>query len=775
MSPEMADITPTPRILRTLGDIPFETWQCLAEFADNSLDAFSEAHIEGITIHNPRIDIHWSREDVAASMREIVVQDNGPGMTIETLTGAAKAGYSSNDPIHNLGLFGMGFNIATARLGDETEFLSTTPDSESWEGIRINFDELEGGKVFSAPIIKREKGLDDVSGTMIVVKKLKGGILEELKKKETTIRRRLENIYTAILAKKQIHINVQGKQLNYIPHCRWGESRYVTRRGTRIDAVQRIDKDIGDTYFDITRNRYLSGDEIAEIEAIADNGSELPDHVTRRTRRLRGWLGIQRYCDTSDFGIDFIRNGRKILIRDKTLFGYENPATGTKVLEYPLELGSTVGGRIIGEIHVDYLIPTYQKNGFDTSGLAWQLTVDLLRGDGPILQKQRKALGYNGDNESPLGKLIRGYRRVDPGTKCLALPNSIAKEFYAEYRMGQADYESDEKWFRAAQEADRARGERDGTTPVDDGEDQSDKPEDYDPPPGGGGVPGVIDPDAEVAPVTSARGELIDISQKSDILCGRYKYGLTPPFLVTSWKVNEGHIKLNGRRVPCHLFQDGVEMDFIYDLTHPILAEFPITPKQLMLQLLAEKFSRRDAGVSIQEAYIGLLENHLKEERLNFASLQERAAVITSSIRDSLPTLLGHQYARSIAVVREVEADEEEMAKRMLDEAPQLLEHYRLGNENAIQSLNYVPDKALLRLVKEFPEELLDGKLFNLPYLNLTIGTEAAQGRLKAAAIDKIVNYLRDIIGLSRSGVKHSKNELQRHANTLTLLEGYLE
>ena len=37
------DITPTPRILRTLGDIPFEVWQCLAELADNSLDAFRDS------------------------------------------------------------------------------------------------------------------------------------------------------------------------------------------------------------------------------------------------------------------------------------------------------------------------------------------------------------------------------------------------------------------------------------------------------------------------------------------------------------------------------------------------------------------------------------------------------------------------------------------------------------------------------------------------------------------------------------------------------------
>lgn len=40
MARNTLDITPTPRILRTLGEIPFQTWQCIAELVDNSIDAF---------------------------------------------------------------------------------------------------------------------------------------------------------------------------------------------------------------------------------------------------------------------------------------------------------------------------------------------------------------------------------------------------------------------------------------------------------------------------------------------------------------------------------------------------------------------------------------------------------------------------------------------------------------------------------------------------------------------------------------------------------------
>ena len=53
------DITPTPRILRTLGDIPFEVWQCLAELSDNSLDAFRDQIKSGTPVDGARLDIRF--------------------------------------------------------------------------------------------------------------------------------------------------------------------------------------------------------------------------------------------------------------------------------------------------------------------------------------------------------------------------------------------------------------------------------------------------------------------------------------------------------------------------------------------------------------------------------------------------------------------------------------------------------------------------------------------------------------------------------------------
>src|SRR3990170_3595911 len=476
------DVTPTPRILRTLGDIPFDAWQCFAELADNSLDAFKEAMSKGVRIENPRVDILWSSDSTPTKEREVVIQDNGPGMTLETLQKAAKAGYSSNDPIHNLGLFGMGFNIAAARLGDETLLLSATSESSEWIGIKLNFEELIKKQTFAAMVIRETKSSPGEHGTKVIVRKLKDGAYADLKRKSISIKRRLEAVYTPILEKKEVGIFLQGKQLSPQPHCVWSESRYVVRKGNRVSAIQRIDRDLGGTFFDLLKNRYLTEDEADEIDIKISRHELVPEHITQRSRRLRGWIGIQRFSDPSDFGLDFIRNGRKILVGDKGLFAFENPETGTMMQEYPVELGSTVGGRIVGELHVDYLIPTYQKNGFDTTDRSWRLTVEALRGAGPILPQKRTALGYDGDNESPLGRLVNAYRRSDPGTKNLAISNPVAKEYTKKYKNGSNEYFSDEKWFKAAQEADRERGEGVGlSTPVNQGELASDDIDQYSP------------------------------------------------------------------------------------------------------------------------------------------------------------------------------------------------------------------------------------------------------------------------------------------------------
>lgn len=766
------DITPTPRILRTLGDIPFGIWQCMAELADNSLDAFRECEKAGCKIEEPRLDIHWSKDSTPNANREIIVEDNGLGMTLEQLQNAARAGYSNNDPISNLGLFGMGFNIATARLGDETEFVSATKESSEWIGIRINFSELVKNQTFSAPIVRFPKNSLDEHGTRVVIRKLKEGVFGDLKKSERSIRRRLEIIYSPILERERVGFYLQGKQLHAQPHCVWGETRYVVRKHEKIFAVQNIDRDLGDTWFDLGRNRYLSEDEGAVYDIAESKAELIPGHIVRRARRLKGWIGIQRYADPSEFGIDFIRNGRKILVAEKSVFGYENPDSGAFISEYPVELGSTVGGRIVGELHVDYLIPTYQKNSFDTTDMSWRVTIEALRGAGPILPMKRKALGYDGDNRSPLAILANAYRRVDPGTKNLFLRSGVAKDLLKKYINKDPDYLPDDRWYLAAQDADRERGAP--STPVNPGVNQSDDPDLYGPTTDINPVSAPVLNPQPLSALTTTRDEIISHSERVESLCGEYAYGATPGIIVTARRTLEGNIRKEGSRLPFLVFQDGVEIDFFYDESHPLLAEYPLTPKQLLLQALAEKFSLRDHGVSIQKAFIGLVDNHMTDERINFEALKERAHSHLSTIRDDLPQLLKESTIEAFKIIHSDIGEKEKLAATLINEDPELLEDYLKGGERAAQALAYVSTTILIRLVEGMPDKFLDGIVFRQPYLSIDFGHEGEK-RLRRMSLEKIVSYLKDVEALLQGGsATPTKSELIRYANTLTILEGRL-
>lgn len=767
---DTVDITPTPRILRTLGDIPFEVWQCLAELADNSLDAFRDVVKAGTSLEDARIDIFWSKEDTASTERELIIQDNGPGMPLSVLRNAAKAGYSSNDPVNNLGLFGMGFNISTARLGEETVFLSATKDAKEWTGIVIDFAELIAKGSFEARVVSEPKKHSTESGTKIIIKRLRDGIYSDLKNKESAIRRRLEVIYSNILEKDDVEIRLQGKTLRPHRHCVWGETRFVMYKGARVHAVQEIDMDLGSAYFDQSRNRYLSE---AEIDSLGDKS--LSKDIVKRQRRLKGWVGIQRYFDPADFGIDFIRNGRKILIGDKTLFGYENLDTGTRIMEYPIELASTVGGRIVGEIHVDYLIPTYQKNGFDTSNLAWKTTIDALRGAGPILPKQRQALGYDGDNLSPIGILANAFRRGDPGTKTLSLRKDVARSLLTEFKKGTPDFQSDDKWYRALQEEDKARaGENeDKSAPVDQGTSPSDDLESYlgsTAQSSGVVVTQTITTPAN-PPVTSEKGDLMSKSEKQVSLTSKFSYTNKPGFDVTSWKLKSpDRIHNQGRRVPCMIFQDGVEVDFFYDETHPLLEEYPLTPKQLLLQVLAERFSTRDPSVSVQEAFWGLVDNHLTDERIHPMSLRERADAVMGTIRDSLPQLLLHRSVKCLELIRSSVAESDSLAQTLLEKAPDLFSAFQNGGDDTHKILAYVNEDTIISFVSAMPEEFMDGKVFKLPYLDIDLHDEAVNERLRKSSVDKIISYLRDVKLLLKATGRPNKSELIRYANTLRVL-----
>ncbi len=164
---------------------------------------------------------------------------------------------------------------------------------------------------------------------------------------------------------------------------------------------------------------------------------------------------MQRYLDTSFYGIDFLRGGRKILVRDKTLFSFVDPDTGREDREYPIEMPAN-RGRLVGEIHIDHVGVVYQKNDFERGTRAWITVVDELRGDEPMKPKRGR------ENDKPLAKLYSAFRRNDPGTRYLTPGNGtkathdLALQWGQAFQDGQAAYQTDNVWWQSVIEHQRA-------------------------------------------------------------------------------------------------------------------------------------------------------------------------------------------------------------------------------------------------------------------------------------------------------------------------------
>lgn len=798
---ETRDISPSPRILRMLGEIPFAPWQCIAELVDNALDITrkendSEAGID----HQKMVVVSWSTESVAAKDRSIELNDNGEGLSLDAIQNSVRAGYTSNDPFNNLGLFGMGFNIATSRLGDKVTFLSATADAPEFVGIEIDFDKLIKSGTFDAPVVRFPKSNPDEHGTRVMVQKLKPAMYAKLKSSPSQIREILSDVYAPILSLGDVTVRVQGKTIKARRHCTWDPARYVTvnRGNANIPARIEVDEFIGEALFDTSRNRYLSSEEEEEIMVKQALGEALPLGIVLREKRIKGWLGIQRYPDTNDYGIDFIRNGRKILRRDKTLFSYENENTGTTELEYPVELGVTVGGRIVGEIHVDHVPPNYQKSDFDRNDSSWHEVVVLLRGSGPIRPGSRKANAFSGENNSPLGRLIKGYGIVDKGTKHLvAHPHESARLWAKKFREGEPDYQSDEKWFEAAREGDRLNAERQNAKNLqaDPGTRASDDSSNYIIK---GDSPSRCNSEEDSNGDNSASDKsgikiIIDESIVSDNPIDELKKrsshkladsrdyvcpGSSSSLAVTVYEIDTGKIGEIDEGDPCVLYKDGNHVDYFYNPRHSFLRDYPFSPDDLLLMGLAERFIKRDElGVPLPLLFADIVVENTPGIKLDIGIMQETAHTFFNRLKEDAPSLLSLREQEVIDFIHEAIGEVEEIANALLSNKD-LLAKFQARSNGGINALLVAPARTMVRLVEHFPEEFFDGKFFNAPYLDINLPDPNSTDRLRTDSKDRLLSFLKDalwIISESRSGSRRHKAEIARCVQSLNILKQEIE
>lgn len=466
------DITPAPRLLSVLGEIELEEWQCLAEMIDNSFDAFLRLKRGGIS-PSPggwRVEVDLPVDSSPTS--RIVIKDNGPGMTKEQLQNSVRAGFSSKDRYSSLGLFGLGFNVATARLGAKTTVKTATTDDNFWNLVTIDFDSLVKADNYDAPEDLEQKASPSEHGTVVEVTLLHEERAKFLQLNTSLIRRKLENVYSYLLDTEGFSVVVNGEELNPRKHCVWSEERSVevTLGGERQRVPAKIPIDFQLTSIEVcaTCNTQKLQSNSAQACECGDSKFDLVD------RRIHGWIGVQRYLHSSDYGIDFLRNGRKILTFDKRLFLWRDPndPNATESIEYPTELAHQ-GGRIVGEIHVDHIKAVYTKDAFEFKSSDWGTMVRLIRGDAPIRPQKARAAGYQ-ENLSPLAKIVRAYAQSAPGTKYLNIGDGeradhvLSREWGQRFHEGDMEFQDDSRWWEQAEKHDRLVANREDESEVND-------------------------------------------------------------------------------------------------------------------------------------------------------------------------------------------------------------------------------------------------------------------------------------------------------------------
>lgn len=746
------DLTPAPRVLQMLGEINLEQWRCLAELIDNSIDGFIDAARAGTPIAQPEIAVSIPTADTEAA--RVSVKDNGPGMSLETLENALRAGWSGNDPLSKLGLFGMGFNIATARLGIVTEVWTSRRGDPEQVGVRIDLEELRASGNYKVPRQTRPKSNHEDHGTEIVVTRLKPEQRAYLARanNRTTIKKHLAKTYSALLSNSEagaIRLTLGGARVTPLRPCVWDASRSIELPdGTLVSAVEQFDVALAPRRYCEHCMRTLTSDQ----EHCPTGSAHCA--IVETPRRVKGWVGIQRYLDKTDFGIDFIRNGRKIEIGSKDLFIWSDGET--QEVEYPID-DPRSRGRFVGEIHLDHCQVSYTKNRFERDDPAWNEMVRVVRGEGPLRPNTARQKGFDG-NQSPLYKLFQAFRRTSPQGKnglwsriMVVQDNDRAQQMAGLFANADADYLTDERWWQLVEEQDAkilgdtpGAGDGAGIPPGFIGGDAN--PEDPvsgdgDIPPSGEQPPTASPPAPEPAPV---RRPIFELTRK--YIHPTYR----AEFDVEAFSVDPTDPQLPAGQ-PWAVRLDNVATrtySYLVDTAHDVFRSSTMTPLDALLVDLTYRTIEFLRGHSQDATPASVLADFRAEycgdTRLDEQEIIALAGNILSDICRSVAGLIDSHSTEAMydeLTDREKEGIARRMAGRGVADPRALILDGRFWD--------YADGGTVRRLFMRHPELFLDGKYWEDAYAVLDFGAPEVTNEAKAATVARYDAYLGDAIWLA--------------------------
>jgi hypothetical protein len=673
-------------------------------------------------------------------------------------------------------MFGMGFNIATARLGTVTTVWTASPSDGEWHGLRIDFDELRRQAHFRTPHLTRPKASAGEHGTEVTIERLKPEQRTWLAKPANLaqMRQALGEAYGSMLrsngAPISFALSLNGRRVPARSHCAWDESRVVqTARWGAIPAVIPIDRRLPNRLFCQACWQWLAaGESLCPACGASAN-------VVQRDRHVHGWIGLQRYLSTSEFGIDFIRNGRKIELANKELFEWREDSAPER--EYPID-DPRNRGRFVGEIHLDHCRVTYTKDRFDRTDPAWEEMVRIVRGDGPLRPEKAASAGF-GPNDSPLFRLFQAFRRSSPQNARVAggwakvlvvKDNDRAEEMARRFHKSEPDYLTDAKWWELVEEEDNTLlGPQPAPASARAGGAQ--RP----PLPGFGGTAAPTPPSPpQLRPVPPPRTAIPSLSRE-------YRHDRTNiRWALKAYEVRPDDSVLGGAEVPWRMIRQPTgEEEFFVNPSHGVFRSSTMTTLDALLAQLAwaaVDFARAQATppsfattlADLRESYAGL-------HRLDAADLKGQADLVFTAIAKAWARGLSPEDAAALFAADFTQQEQEsiyaKMAIRGVTNPQEVIARGRY--------LEFAPPRLVVEFALKHPELFFDGRCWDDAYAELEYPREAATDEARSRVLRYYEALLLDGLWLMEQEVGDlmlaPKERLIRAAYAVELLEPVVE
>lgn len=783
------NLTPSPRMLQMLGQIEFENWQCIAELVDNSIDALLKEFKNGRTERGV-IRVFIPSYSGYVEGQPVTIWDNGSGMNITQMENALSAGYSSNDPTSNLGLFGMGFNISTARLGDKTAVFTSQKGESDEIGIEIDFQEMIRDNSYIRPVLRKHKDNNYISGTTIKISKLKERVSHLGQQGISPLRKQLSKVYSKLLRDHEIDIYVNGEKLVPNKKCVWNPDRYVIRNQEKIPAILQVNENLGPMYFCNCCWNWLEAPVIEGIIPtcrICDTNA----FVNTRERTITGWLGIQRYFDMEDYGLDFYRNGRLIVSKDKSLFYWKNEAKGELEIEYPVD-STYMGGRIVGELEANFVKVTYTKDSIEKMDKHWDAFIKKIRGEGPIRPNIAQENGYD-KNNSYLARLFSGYRKANKSGRENLMPgkyneqlnkweasNVQAKAMHELFLKGEAEYQDDKKWWELVEQVEIDRRSSNNTSA-----DNDDNPD-------------FLTPNFNIDNSGDTAGTNGDDNQSSNPQyendpSGDYDAAATSVFIDSTDSYTHNYVrdeKLSGVYRIDDLGEEGIILDVLVrtDLSNdkPLLIDklsrsnykvyynpdsvayknFGNTIKEYILLELANSFYQikdEPEEWSISKIFFALKTTYCKDESYELTQVKNCANGLLTQIKNKLSNA---NITLAPSIVLEPE-DYRTLQRAVLSKLGEGDSRVR-ELVNSTKFLSFMPNTFIHKFFNKYPEMFFDGLIWRKPY------SEISDEDIQQELLQEFNSYISDIVWLLRyeqGGIIDNFSRFKRNIESLRALE----